>query len=132
MARRRKFWGWGYEDEPIRKDQKELFAAMAHGRFPDLKLEDLPEPRIEDIDLRLGRVRAPESLAHLFSADRYDRAAHTYGKSTRDIIRGAEGDFAEPPDLVAHPASEADVVAILEWAVDAGVAAVPYGGGTSV
>src|SRR6185369_15708267 len=31
-----------------------------------------------------------------------------------------------------HPATEADVAAILDWAATAGAAVVPYGGGTSV
>ena len=37
-----------------------------------------------------------------------------------------------PPDVVACPADEADVVALLDWCAGAGVAAVPYGGGSSV
>jgi alkyldihydroxyacetonephosphate synthase len=60
------------------------------------------------------------------------RVRHTYGKNYRDVIRGFRGDFTSAPDLVAAPASEDDITCILDWASDAGVAVIPYGGGTSV
>jgi len=60
------------------------------------------------------------------------RAAHTYGKAFRDVVRALRGDLSNAPDVVAHPATEADVAAILDWAATAGAAVVPYGGGTSV
>src|SRR5262249_50119507 len=41
-------------------------------------------------------------------------------------------DYSNPPDLVAYPRSEADVVALLDWCTDIGAAAIPYGGGSSV
>ena len=37
-----------------------------------------------------------------------------------------------PPDFVAHPREEADVERVLEWCAAERVAAIPYGGGTSV
>src|SRR5690606_25140450 len=54
------------------------------------------------------------------------------GKSYRDLARGFAGDFAAAPDLVATPASEEDIERTLAWCERAGVAAIPYGGGTSV
>ena len=78
------------------------------------------------------RVAAPSSLAHLCSTDRRDRAAHSYGRSYRDVVRLLRGDLPHPPDLVAHPADEADVVALLDWCGSTGVAAIPFGGGSSV
>ena len=61
-----------------------------------------------------------------------ERARHAYGRSYRDVVRAFRGRFDHPPDLVAHPRDEADVVAILEWAVRTGAAVIPFGGGTSV
>jgi alkyldihydroxyacetonephosphate synthase len=61
-----------------------------------------------------------------------ERAAHTYGKAYRDIVRAFRGRYDNPPDLVAFPRDEADVEQILAWAMDADVAVIPYGGGTSV
>jgi alkyldihydroxyacetonephosphate synthase len=48
------------------------------------------------------------------------------------VVRGFRGRFDFPPDVVARPRGERDVEALLEWAADANVAVVPYGGGTSV
>ena len=81
---------------------------------------------------RRGRVTPPASLAHLCSTDRRDRAAHTYGRSYRDTVRLLRGDLPHPPDLVAHPTDESDVVALLDWCASAGVATIPFGGGSSV
>ncbi len=47
-------------------------------------------------------------------------------------MRGLRRDFANPPDVVAYPRSESEVVAILAWCADIGAAAIPYGGGSSV
>jgi alkyldihydroxyacetonephosphate synthase len=37
-----------------------------------------------------------------------------------------------PPDFVAYPGSEEQVGMVLDWAAGSGVAAIPYGGGSSV
>ena len=47
-------------------------------------------------------------------------------------MRALRGDLEHPPDVVAFPSDEADVVALLDWCGDAGIAAIPYGGGSSV
>ena len=48
------------------------------------------------------------------------------------MVRGFRGEIDNPPDLVARPRDEAEVEAVLGWCADAGAAAIPYGGGTSV
>ncbi len=89
-------------------------------------------PRIEEVVLRASRVTPPPSLAELCASDDLTRASHTYGKSFRDVVRGFRRDFANPPDVVAFPTTEGDVVALLDWCAGAGLAAIPYGGGSSV
>ncbi|MGH7790020.1 MAG: FAD-binding oxidoreductase, partial [Candidatus Binatia bacterium] len=84
------------------------------------------------LTLRAPRVAPPPQLAPLCSVDPYERAAHTYGKSFRDVVRAFARDFSNPPDLVACPRSESDVVALLDWCTSARIAAIPYGGGSSV
>ena len=54
------------------------------------------------------------------------------GKSYADVVRGFRGRFEHPPDLVAHPRDELDVERLLEWCAAERVAAIPFGGGTSV
>jgi alkyldihydroxyacetonephosphate synthase len=71
-------------------------------------------------------------LAALCSSAPDDRAGHTYGKSFRDVVRAFRRDYRHPPDLVAFPRTEADVVALLDWCGSTRVAAIPYGGGSSV
>jgi alkyldihydroxyacetonephosphate synthase len=77
-------------------------------------------------------VSPPPTLAALFSTDPIDRARHSIGRSYRDVIRGIRGELGATVDAVVRPTSEADVVAALDWANDAGVAVIPFGGGTSV
>ena len=74
----------------------------------------------------------PASLAAICRSDPYERAAHAYGKSYRDVVRAFRGRFENPPDVVAHPADEAELERVLAWCEEAGAAAIPFGGGTSV
>jgi alkyldihydroxyacetonephosphate synthase len=92
----------------------------------------LQPPRVEDLDLRVPRIEPPAALAGICTAEPRARAGHTYGKSYRDVMRALAGDLPNPPDLVAFPRTEADVVDVLDWAGGAGIAVIPYGGGSSV
>jgi len=132
VARQRKFWGWGVEGEGPNDAQAAALGKTLGQRFGVSELEIAPPPRIEDVTLPKPRVVPPDRLAALCSQTPFDRASHTYGKSFRDTVRGARGEFEPAPDLVAFPRSEADVVALLDWCGDARVAAIPYGGGSSV
>jgi alkyldihydroxyacetonephosphate synthase len=131
-GRARKFWGWGYEGEGPDAEQQGRIAALLGARFGIDLPPARPAPRIADIGLRAPRIAPPAALAPLCSAEPVQRAGHTYGKSFRDIVRGLAGDFANPPDLVAQPRDEAEVVALLDWCAGARIAAIPYGGGSSV
>ena len=88
--------------------------------------------RSRTLELAPPRLEPPGSLAHICRTDRYERAAHAYGKSYRDVVRAFRGRFDNPPDVVAHPADEAEVERVLAWCEEAGAAAIPFGGGTSV
>ncbi len=132
MPRHRKFWGWGYEGEGPDAAQAAGIARALAKRFGLAHLDLAPEPRLEDLSLRKPRVAPPASAGKFCSTSLRDRASHTYGKSYRDTIRGARGEFSHPPDFVAFPRSEEEIVAILDWCSGAGVAAIPYGGGSSV
>jgi alkyldihydroxyacetonephosphate synthase len=131
-AKRRKFWGWGNEGDGPNDEQSRGIAVTLAGRLGVANLEVAPAPRIEDVKLRAPRVAAPVALADRCSTSVFDRASHTYGKSFRDTVRGARGDFGPAPDLVAYPADENDVIALLDWCSSEHVACIPYGGGSSV
>jgi alkyldihydroxyacetonephosphate synthase len=129
---KRRFWGWGVEGAgPTREQQAKMGQTIAT-RFGAAPSEPIEPPSIAEIELRAPRVSPPESLVHICTTDAEERAGHTYGKSFRDIWRGLHRDFSQPPDAVAIPRDENDVVALLDWCSDAQVAAIPYGGGSSV
>jgi alkyldihydroxyacetonephosphate synthase len=130
--RRRKHWGWGFEDEqPSEQELRQAAGAIAtHLGFGDPDVE-LPVP-LERVELPDPRLAPPPRVAGICHSDTYQRAAHAWGKSYSDVVRGFRGKFEHPPDVVAHPADERDVEAVLEWCADAGAAVIPYGGGTSV
>jgi alkyldihydroxyacetonephosphate synthase len=131
-ARRRKHWGWGYEDrQPSRSELVEAAAGIREelGFGGDEVEEPVP---LEAIELPLPRLEPPASLAEIVSSDLHGRVSHAYGRAYRDVVRAFRGRIDHPPDLVAHPRDEAEVAAVLEWCAGAGAAAIPYGGGTSV
>jgi alkyldihydroxyacetonephosphate synthase len=130
--RRRKFWGWGYEDQgPTAEQQKRMAERMA-ARFGLGEITITPPPRIEELKLRAPRVNPPDVLAPICKSDTYERAFHSYGRSFRDTVRALRRYYPNPPDVVAYPRDEQDVVRILEWCDGAGLAAMPFGGGSSV
>ena len=128
----RRFWGWGRDADGPTPDHQRAIAQLLAARFGLGELAISAAPRIEDLALPAPRVAPPAALAHLCSAAPLDRAAHTYGKSFRDVVRALRREYPHPPDLVAFPASEADVAAVLDWATGARAAVIPYGGGSSV
>jgi len=126
------FWGWGYADKfPGRAKRLALAGQLRLALGFKAGFPRRP-PRLEEVELRPPRVEVPPSLAAFSSAATEDRIRHTYGRSYRDIVRGFHGRFGPAPDLVARPRNESEVVAVLDWAGGAGVAVVPFGGGTSV
>ena len=132
IATRRKFWGWGLEGEGLAVSEIEQLGATFAGRFGIDGVPVREPPRVDELDLPAPRLEAPTSLEAVFSTDPYDRAAHTYGRSFRDLVRAFRRDYAHAPDLVAFPRGEGELVSVLEWCSDVGAAAIPFGGGSSV
>jgi alkyldihydroxyacetonephosphate synthase len=129
---RRKFWGWGLEGEGLDRAELEELGASFASRFGLGELRVLEPPRVEELDLPVPRLSAPGSLGRLMSADPYERAAHSYGRSFRDLVRAFRREYSHPPDLVFFPHEEGDVGRILEWCSEVRAAAIPFGGGSSV
>jgi alkyldihydroxyacetonephosphate synthase len=130
-ARRRKFWGWGFEDAGPTSEQQAGIARLLSERF-GVELAPLAPPRLEELELSPPRIAPPEALQAVLSAEPHDRASHTYGKGFRDLVRAFRRDFSSAPDWVAFPRDEEDVVALLDWCSSSRLAAIPYGGGSSV
>jgi alkyldihydroxyacetonephosphate synthase len=132
LTRRRKHWGWGFEDQ--QPDRAALDAAVASARERlGFKLGDIEDPvPLDAVALPAPRVSPPGSLADLASDEPYERALHALGRSYTDAVRGFRGEYSSVPDLVVFPSEEDDVERILSWCSDERIAAIPFGGGTSV
>ncbi len=131
--RRRNHWGWGYEDQRFSPEQ---VRAAADGLASHLGLGEQVEVEdpvaLRDVTLAPPRIAPPAALAELCAVDTHARASHAWGKSYADVVRGFRGSFEHPPDFVAYPRDEHEVERLLEWCTATRVAAIPYGGGTSV
>lgn len=130
--RRRNHWGWGYEDERLSPAQVSAAAAglATHLGLGEVEVEE-PVP-LEAVKLPAPRVVPPPALAEICADDVHARASHAWGKSYMDVVRGFRGTFEHPPDFVVYPRNEHELERALEWCSDERVAAIPYGGGTSV
>jgi alkyldihydroxyacetonephosphate synthase len=131
-SRRRKHWGWGWEDQQPSREQVEGIARAVTDRL-GFEVDRVEEPvPLEQVELPESRLDPPKRFAEMFSAESHDRIGHALGKAYRDVVRGFRGEFRNPPDLVAYPESPEDVDVVLNFCADKGAAAIPYGGGTSV
>jgi alkyldihydroxyacetonephosphate synthase len=125
------FWAWGLESEEPTDRQRSELAERLSKRF-GTSISPKPVPDLADAELRPPRVEPPAQLAGFCFTDTYERARHSYGAHFTDRTRAFNLDFPNPPDIVAHPRTEAEVEAVLEWCHDGNHAAIPYGGGSSV
>src|SRR6478752_956969 len=128
--RRRHRWGWGYEDAVI--GAAEAAAAAEHLPATLGFAAQEPEEPAAAFTLPAPKVAVPAELAAFSDASDEVRAQHAYGKSYLDTIRAFRGRYDHAPCFVARARDEADVEAVLAWAVGASAAVIPYGGGTSV
>jgi alkyldihydroxyacetonephosphate synthase len=129
---RLKHFGWGREGEGL-TDAEEAAALDRYRRlFRVDGFEEVSPPPLAAIELRPPRIAPPAAVAPYCSTEAYDRAAHTYGKSFSDYVRGLLGRYDAAPDAVAYPRSEAEIAAVIDWAGGAQAALIPFGAGSSV
>ncbi|MCB9612000.1 MAG: FAD-binding oxidoreductase [Sandaracinus sp.] len=86
----------------------------------------LPPSKLDEGSL--GKLRDVCSVA----TDDLERAAHALGRSYPDLIRLRRGDLTSAPDAVAFPGSHDETLALVKLCAAEGLAAVPFGGGSSV
>lgn len=125
---RRSLWMFGLESEEPSYEQR----AAAAARLSNQLGVELTAPRIPSADaleLRAPRISPPDQLAAFCLTSTWERAYHSYGADRS--LPGVRGYYPNPPDVVAHPRTEAEVEAVLSWCSDRGYCAIPYGGGSS-
>ena len=127
-----KWWGWGDPERRVELPatavaavREELGIDPADGSEPvSIEQVTLPEPRpIPDA------VRAAPGEV-LDGSD--ERIRHATGRSYPDLVRLRTGRLEHAPDAVLRPPDAAGVEAVLDACAAAGIAVVPFGGGTSV
>ena len=132
QERRRKFYGWGYEGDEVSPQEIVEFEKAWTRLLGVSDFTAVPFPTEDSINLRPSRVKVPASLQAICTTDKYDRLYHTYGASSVDLAYAVRGEFRNAPDAVAYPRTEEDIVKLFHWCEDDSLAAIPYGGGTSV
>ena len=127
----RSWWGWGDEDRHLGGEALEGLATLVADRLGS----EVPRPAAVRDPSSLAAaptLAVPDALADLFSVDPVDRVRHSRGNAYRDVVRALHGELPAHVAAVARPRTEDDVLRLLDWAGEAGVACVPFGGGTSV
>src|SRR5271170_5497485 len=102
-AARQKHYGWGREGEGMSATERTFVLGRYHAKFGRESFQTITPPRLEDLSLPVPRVTPPATLAAFCTTERYDRAAHTYGKSYTDYVRAMLGQYDCAPDVVAYP-----------------------------
>src|SRR5581483_1807244 len=115
-VQRLKHFGWGREGEGLSGEETAFIVARYRECFGVDGFEQKSPPPLSEIELPASRLTPPAALQAISSTDRYERAAHTFGKSFPDTVRGLAGDYSHAPDVVMLPRDEAEVAAILDWA----------------
>jgi alkyldihydroxyacetonephosphate synthase len=130
-----RWWGWGVDADAMHLPANAQ--AMIEG---GLGAEGAPAPRLELDAIRLPASRLDSALRERIAAvvggdnvrdDQHARVSHAAGRSYPDLVRLRSGQVTGP-DAVVYPGAHAEVLALLEACSGAGVAVVPFGGGTSV
>ncbi|MBV9520631.1 MAG: FAD-binding oxidoreductase, partial [Hyphomicrobiales bacterium] len=98
---RLKAYGWGREGEAMTQEEREFVLGRYREKFGRSSFETIEVARLEDVAIPEPRVKPPSALAGFCTSERYDRAAHTYGKSYPDYARAMLGRYECAPDIVA-------------------------------
>ncbi len=80
---------------------------------------------------RLAGLAALVGPEHV-RVDHRARLLHAGGKSTPDLLRRRDPAPQDAPDAVVYPAGRDEVLEVLAYCAEQGIAVVPFGGGTSV
>jgi len=131
-----KWWGWGDPSRNVELPQQvldllgsELGTGDRRARPVALEEVRVPDPRLSE--RQLGPLRdavGPEWV----DEDRLARITHAAGKGYPDLVRLRAGSAESAPDAIVYPGGEEEVRSVLDACASAGIAVVPFGGGTSV
>ncbi|MEM6800815.1 MAG: FAD-linked oxidase C-terminal domain-containing protein [Bacteroidota bacterium] len=132
MDRKRSYWGWGYTDFEVPQESVQHFKNVLKASLQIKEFDPYEPKKVDELALRKPRFKLASDLEDICSSSNYERARHSYGKAFRDILRGVQGYFPNPPDYVAFPKSEEDIIRLMDFASKNGISLIPVGGGSSV
>ncbi|MFT3862737.1 MAG: FAD-binding oxidoreductase [Solirubrobacterales bacterium] len=127
------WWGWG---DPMRRAELDATALdVLRERIGELEPWPLVA-RVEDFELPEARP-LPRAVVDAVGekavfGGHEDRLRHAVGRGYVDLARLRGGRLEAAPDAVVVPADAAAVGRLIDACAAAGVAVVPFGGGTSV
>jgi alkyldihydroxyacetonephosphate synthase len=135
-----KWWGWGIDGVGFHHEDKPGFAPfvkravgldLTTQRTSRIALDDITVPRSKATQARVAALVAILG-EDAVSTDDELRVVHTYGKSIRDLVRIRSSQIARAVDVVAYPADEGEVQAVVEWAIGNDAVVIPFGGGSNI
>ena len=139
-VKQQKWWGWGLEGRSYSYADKPKFPSFVKQVIGvditqpvpgvrDFATLDVPESRLSP-QLRDELVRIL-GADYVVTDDEY-RVIHAFGKGVRDLVRVRRGDFGRIPDVVLYPATEDEVVLLVDAVVAANGVLIPFGGGSNI
>ena len=135
MRREQVFWGWGEPGAGPSLPEHAIAFLRAElgisGAVVDRPVS-LDEVELREPALGAALVRRLQEITGDVRTDREARVLRCRGKSYLDLLAQRAGDCEAAPDAVVAPADHEQVLAVLQACDEAGVAVVPFGGGTSV
>ena len=132
MRRQKKFYAWGYADENLTVEEIAAWEREIARRYGLPGFDIVAPPKAEEIALRASRIAVPAVLQSIVHVDHLTRLEHSYGKAWFDACRMFMRSVPNPPDAVAFPECEQDIVRVLDWCSQIGAKVIPYGGGSSM
>ncbi len=127
----RSFWTWGNVSDEPSDEERHKMAKIASQKLGQA-VTPPPVPKLDDVQLSPSRIEVPADLSEFVNAGHRERALHTYGGHSLELLKALRGQFDNPPDAVAFPRTEEELERVLSWCDQHGFAAIPYGGATSV
>jgi alkyldihydroxyacetonephosphate synthase len=127
-----KWWGWGDPEKraSLPPSAVEMLAAEVGPAEPATRVE-LDQVAMPEARPLPEAVLSTVDPASVLTAHEH-RVRRAAGRGYPDLVRLRTGRLDAAPDAVVMPADAGEVAAILEACSRAGVAVVPFGGGTSV
>ncbi len=128
-----RWWGWGDPAEPatLGENGERLLAERGISTTSDGLPPELGAVKIPAARPLPERVISAAGESNVFSGYE-DRIRHAHGQNYMDLLALRSGSLDHAPDAVIVPDSAARIAPILEACAAAGVAVVPFGGGSSV